>query len=196
MRLLLLDNYDSFTYNLYDYLYQADPQMDISVHRNDRLTVQAAIEDFDAFVLSPGPGLPQEAGIMMPLLEQIKGIKPCLGVCLGMQAIAMAYGGRLYNLEQPFHGVSRQIRITQNSDPLWKEIPETFDAGRYHSWVVDQASLPDHLLPSSVDDTGLIMSLYVADTPLHAVQFHPESIMTPFGLQMIRNFIEIAKKHC
>lgn len=192
MHILLLDNYDSFTYNLADHLFKAAPELPVTVCRNDQLTVEEAMR-YDVFVLSPGPGLPVNAGIMPALLAAIDGQKPVLGICLGMQAIAEHYGGSLYNLPKVYHGLSRSVRVIDDNDGIYKGIPETFTAGRYHSWAVNTADLPDVLTGSAMDDDGVLMSLYHRKHPVHGLQYHPESIMTPSGVDLIANFIELCK---
>jgi len=193
MRLLILDNYDSFTYNLYDYACRVQAGFEIDVIRHDMITLEEAAV-YDAFIFSPGPGLPPDAGILLPLIAQVCDTKPSLGVCLGLQAIAMVYGARLKNLTQVTHGLARANNILILDDPLYESIENPFIAGRYHSWVVDQCTLPDSLSITATDEMGEIMSLSHENGYCFAVQYHPESIMTPQGQLIISNFLNIAKE--
>lgn len=185
MKILLLDNFDSFTYNLYQYAAQF---ANVDVVRNDGLTLADAAQ-YDAFILSPGPGLPKDAGIMPKLIRQYYMSKPMLGVCLGMQAIAEAFGGKLINLEKVYHGIKRPVTITKPSDSLFTGIPTIFNAGRYHSWAVDMDHLPSGIEITAVDNDGIAMALTHKTFPVKGVQFHPESIMTEYGLKLVANFI-------
>ncbi len=191
MNLLVLDNYDSFTYNLVQYL---EDLLDgaVTVRRNDAIGPEEAAR-FDAIVLSPGPGLPAEAGIMPELIRALAGRRPILGVCLGHQAIAEAFGGSLINLKEVYHGKETDIHICVADEPLFEGLPDPFRAGRYHSWVVDGATLPEVLEVTATDAAGRIMALRHRTLPLHGVQFHPESIMTPHGKQMLANWLAFAK---
>lgn len=186
MKILVLDNYDSFTYNLVQYVQELLEQK-IDVYRNDAISLEA-VEAYDAVILSPGPGLPGEAGIMPTLIQQYASTKPILGVCLGHQAIGEAFGAALLNLEDVYHGIETAITRTGVEEPLFKGLPDHFQAGRYHSWVVQKNSLPAELLITAVDDRGEIMAMRHRDYNLRGVQFHPESIMTPEGKQMLQNF--------
>ncbi|MDX1479393.1 MAG: aminodeoxychorismate/anthranilate synthase component II [Saprospiraceae bacterium] len=188
MRLLLLDNYDSFTYNLVA-AFAGCAQVEVVVRRNDAISVDDAAP-FDALAFSPGPGLPDQAGIMMSLIERYAETKPMFGVCLGLQALALVCGGELYNLEQVCHGVSTMVHVQDASDPLFRKVPGQFAAGRYHSWALDPARLPANLRVTATDAEGVIMAVRHAAYPLFGVQFHPESIMTPLGPALIKNFIE------
>lgn len=183
MRVLLLDNYDSFTYNLYHYL--EGESVETVVCRNDEIATDRALS-YDALVLSPGPGLPSEAGIMNKLIEQWPEHKPVLGICLGLQAIVEVYGGTLRNLESVIHGRSTVARKLTD-DFLFDRIPHTFEVGHYHSWVAD--TLPDDMETIAVNEQNLIMAVRHKHRPIRAVQFHPESVLTPFGRTMIRNWI-------
>jgi len=187
MKILLLDNYDSFTYNLLQLLHEAGAS-DVSVVRNDGLSPEAAA-DFDAFVISPGPGLPEEAGITTELIRRYGPVKKILGVCLGMQAMAVACGGALRQPGEILHGEQVRIIPAYPADPLFAGMEQGFDAGLYHSWAVDAACLPPALIPTSADSRGVIMSLRHRSYTMCGVQFHPESIMTPMGLRMIRNWL-------
>ncbi len=185
MKVLILDNYDSFTYNLVQYVEEIIGE-EITVKRNDEISLEA-VDDFDVIILSPGPGLPEQAGIMPELLKKYKSSKKILGVCLGHQAIIECFGGEIINLEKVFHGVATEIKQT-NENKLFAGIPKTFKAGRYHSWVGQEKSFPTELVITAVDNTGEIMALRHKTLPIHAVQFHPESIMTPYGRKMLANF--------
>lgn len=186
-KVLLLDNYDSFTYNLLHYIESSD-DFEVCVFRNDEITLEE-VANYDLIVLSPGPGLPKDAGILLPLIKKYASSKKILGVCLGMQAIAETFGASLNNLDRVYHGVSTPIQILQNQDVLFKNIPENIQVGRYHSWVVAKDTLPDTLQITSQDANGLIMSFTHTKYPVFGVQFHPESILTPFGKQLISNFL-------
>lgn len=186
--LLLLDNYDSFTYNLLQYLEEII-QEEIAVFRNDELTVEEA-GLYDRFVLSPGPGLPEEAGILLPLIQTYASTKPMLGVCLGHQAISMSFGGQLRQLNQVLHGVSREVVVT-HADPLFQGIPAKFPAGRYHSWVPDEASFPPCFDVLARGEEGSIQALKHKEWPLYGVQFHPESVLTPHGKPILENWLKI-----
>ena len=188
MRLLLLDNYDSFTYNLVAAFTQHD-QVEVVVRRNDEIDPEEAAE-YDALAYSPGPGLPEQAGHMLRLIEQYADRKPMFGVCLGLQALGMVCGGRLYNLKQVCHGISAQVQVLQPTDPLFLDLPGRFAAGRYHSWAIDPASMPEKLMVTATTDDGVIMAVRHDEYPLFGVQFHPESIMTPVGPDIIANFIQ------
>lgn len=188
MKTIILDNYDSFTYNLAQYIEEITGQK-VDVFRND----QIALEDmakYDKIVLSPGPGIPDEAGILKPLIKKYGPTKSILGVCLGCQAIAEVYGGSIINLKDVHHGVARRIRVVDYSDYIYKDLPSTFMAGRYHSWVVDDNNLPDSLTVTSRDDSDLIMGLKHTTFDVRGVQFHPESILTEYGMEMLQNWIE------
>ncbi len=186
MKVLVLDNYDSFTYNLVQYIQELLEQ-EIDVYRNDAIALEAVAE-YDAIILSPGPGLPEEAGIMPELIKRYAGQKPILGVCLGHQAIGEAFGAKLHNLEDVYHGIETPIQRTEVEEPLFEGLSAKFQAGRYHSWVVQKDSLPEELIVTAVDERGEIMAMRHRSYNLRGVQFHPESIMTPQGKQMLQNF--------
>jgi anthranilate synthase component 2 len=186
-QILLLDNYDSFTYNLVHLLHEIG-DCHITVQRNDAMQVTDAAY-FDKIILSPGPGIPEEAGILLPLIRHYMSSKPMLGVCLGHQAIAEACGARLLNLSQVFHGVATDILLSSEPGFLFQGVPNTFRAGRYHSWSVEQSSLPDELIVTATDHEGAIMAFQHRQFPMVGVQFHPESIMTEHGKTMLQNFI-------
>lgn len=187
MKIFLLDNYDSFTYNLVHALRDAGAT-DITVVRNDRVDLDA-VDRFDKIVLSPGPGVPEEAGQLLPLIHRYAATKSILGVCLGHQAIAEAFRARIENLTEVFHGVQTPIRVTAPDEPLFTGLADGFLAGRYHSWVVSRNGFPDALEVTAESSDGLIMALRHRVYRVHGIQFHPESILTPVGGIIIRNFL-------
>jgi len=187
--LLLLDNYDSFTWNLRQYLAELTAE-EVQVLRNDELTVEEAGK-YSRIVLSPGPGLPAEAGILLPLIRRYAATKPMLGVCLGHQAITEAFGGKLRQLDQVLHGVVRTVHVCQQ-DPFFDQIPDVFPTGRYHSWVPDKAGFPSVLRILAEDEDGSVMALRHESLPVYGVQYHPESVMTPTGKQLIANWLRIS----
>jgi anthranilate synthase component 2 len=184
-KILLIDNYDSFTYNLVHYL-EYSKDCTVNVLRNDCIELDA-IKKYDSIVISPGPGLPKVAGSLMQVLEQYHSTKKILGVCLGHQAIAEFFGATLYNLQNVFHGVASEI-IVNSDEELYKKIPPKFIVGRYHSWAVSTRNLPDDLQVTSTDSSNIIMSLNHKKYNIKGVQFHPESILTEHGLQIIENW--------
>jgi anthranilate synthase component 2 len=186
MRILLLDNYDSFTWNLQHLL---EPFAEVTVVRNDGISVQDAAA-YDRIVLSPGPGLPSEAGIMPELLAKLMPTHPILGICLGMQAIAEACGGRLFNQPEVQHGVVARCTGTRPVDPLFHGIEQPFDIGLYHSWAVDPDALPTDLQAIAHSEKGVIMALRHMRYNTCGLQFHPESVMTPAGPRIIANWIQ------
>lgn len=190
MRILLLDNYDSFTYNLYQCLRELEAGT-VDIRFNDDISL-AEVADYDAIVLSPGPGLPADAGIMPALIRQYAASKPILGVCLGHQAIAEAFGGQLYNLPRVFHGIATPIRFCDEESPLFQYIPDGFPVGRYHSWAVSRDTFPADLRVTATDGEGTIMALQHRLYPVFGVQFHPESILTPHGNTLLMNFLRLA----
>ena len=187
MKLIVIDNYDSFTYNLV-YAVKRITGLPVKVARNDEVSLDE-ISVFDKIILSPGPGLPSEAGLLTEIIRVFAPSKSILGVCLGHQAIGEVFGGRLVNLTKVFHGVATPVKTTGNLSVLFKGIPESFNAGRYHSWIVDKENLPDCLEITSVDNEGMIMSLRHKELNVEGVQFHPESVLTPLGEKMIENWI-------
>ena len=191
MKILILDNYDSFTYNLVHYI-EDELGAEVDVFRNDEIGLDD-VAAYDLVVLSPGPGVPSEAGIMPELIRRYAGEKVIFGVCLGHQAIGEAFGGTLHNLSRVHHGIETEMRRTDTDDPIFAGVPERFRAGRYHSWVVDPASLPAELAVTATDDTGGIMAMRHRTLPVFGVQFHPESIMTEHGRLMIRNLLTFVK---
>ena len=188
MNILVFDNYDSFTYNLVHYLEKITNKKP-DVFRNDEIALED-IKKYDKIVLSPGPGVPNEAGLLKPLIKEYAASKSIFGVCLGMQAMAEVYGGTLKNLSSVYHGIATPVVQIGNDKIIYKDIPEKFDAGRYHSWIVDNRNLPDCFQISSFDSEGQIMSLFHKDYDLRGVQFHPESVLTPLGEKMIENWLK------
>ncbi len=190
MKILVLDNYDSFTYNLVHYILEiADAS--VSVFRNDAISLEAVAE-YDVIILSPGPGLPADAGIMPALIKQYAGKKSILGVCLGHQAIGEAFGGDLHNLTSVYHGLETPVDIAVPDSVLFADIPSPFMAGRYHSWVVQPEELPEELMVTATAEDGSIMAMRHREFSIYGVQFHPESVMTPYGKKMLANFLKAA----
>ena len=185
MKILLFDNYDSFTYNLLHILKELGA--DTEVHRNDKISLEE-VDRFDKILLSPGPGIPSEAGILLPLIHKYSPTKSILGVCLGEQAIGEVFGGKLINLKEVYHGIQSKIRITAD-DYIFNGLPEEIPVGRYHSWVVDNDSLPDCLEVTAVSAEGYIMAIRHKEYDVRGIQFHPESVLTPDGKKMIENWI-------
>ncbi len=181
----MIDNYDSFTYNLVHYLEDLD--CEVTVKRNDQLTLDE-VEPFEYIVLSPGPGIPDEAGLLKDIIKKYAPTKRIFGVCLGLQAIGEVFGGTLINLDKVYHGVATTITVTKD-DPIFKGLPKNLQVGRYHSWVVD-TNVPEVLEITSVDENGQIMSLRHKEYDVTAVQFHPESVLTPEGKQMLKNWLD------
>ena len=187
MKILVLDNYDSFTYNLVQYIQEIVGHK-VDVFRNDAIDLKA-VAVYDKIILSPGPGLPKDAGIMPALIKKYAPTKHIFGVCLGHQAIGEAFGGTLHNIEKVYHGVATPIKIVDGSALMFRGLPPVIEAGRYHSWVVERPNLPDCLQITAVDEQGVIMAMRHRDYNVRGVQFHPESVMTPHGKKMIRNFL-------
>ena len=188
MKILVLDNYDSFTYNLVQMIEQIIGEK-VDVFRNDQINLEN-IEKYDKIVLSPGPGIPSEAGILLELIKKYAPTKSILGVCLGQQAIAEAFGGSLINLSEIFHGVATNAKTIKKDAKLLRNLPEILEVGRYHSWAVNPEDFPAQLEITSVDENGMIMSLQHKNYDVHAVQYHPESILTPEGKKIIENFLQ------
>ena len=191
MKILILDNYDSFTYNLVHMVEDITGEYP-AVFRNDEITVEA-INEYDLIILSPGPGIPDEAGILKETIKTYAGKKPIFGVCLGLQAITEVFGGSLENMDEVFHGVATTMSVTDKDAIIYKDLPKEFEAARYHSWIASKSDFPEELKITSVDEFGDIMSLEHKKHNICAVQFHPESILTPLGEKMVRNFIEANK---
>lgn len=188
MKILIVDNYDSFTYNLVHMVEDITGKKP-KVFRNDEITI-SEISTYDLLILSPGPGIPDEAGILKQVIKTYAGKKPIFGVCLGLQAITEVFGGQLENLEEVFHGVATKIKITNTKAEIYKNLPQEFEAARYHSWIASPNNFPEELEITSVDESGSIMSIQHKKHKISAVQYHPESVLTPLGKQIIQNFIE------
>ena len=192
MNIVIIDNYDSFTYNLAHLVRQLGAS--VTVYRNDQFEM-SQLEPFDKIIRSPGPGIPSEAGLLLDVVRTYAGRKPILGVCLGHQAIAEVFGARLTNLAEVYHGVATEG--TQfNNDVVFEGLPQRIVMGRYHSWVVDRAGFPDCLQVTAVSDDGQIMALRHKQLDVHGIQFHPESVLTPMGGQMVRNWMETPCNNC
>ena len=186
MKTVIIDNYDSFTYNLAHLVKELGAE--VSVVRNDQFRL-SELKPFDKIILSPGPGIPTEAGLLMDVIDAYASVKPILGVCLGHQAIGEYFGGKLTNLSQVFHGIASTISITA-PDYIYKELPAQVQMGRYHSWVVDNEGLPDCLEVTSVSEEGQIMSLRHKQYDVRGIQYHPESVLTPEGRKLIANSLK------
>ncbi len=184
-KIALIDNYDSFTYNLSHLVKELNAS--VTVLRNDRFCMKE-LEPFDKILLSPGPSIPKEAGMLLDVIRTYAGIKPILGVCLGEQAIGEAFGGRLINLKEVFHGVQTPIKICKD-DYLFSGLPEEILVGRYHSWVVDPHNLPEELGITACCAQGYVMALRHKTFDIRGIQFHPESVLTPQGRQIIQNWL-------
>ncbi len=187
MKILVFDNYDSFTYNLVQMI-KEQSNATVEVFRNDEIPLEA-IEAYDKILLSPGPGIPSESGLLLPLIKTYAATKSILGVCLGQQAIAEAFGGSLTNLSKVYHGIATPVELIGASN-LFEELPKTFQVGRYHSWVVNEEDLPAELKVTSKDAEGYIMSLEHTSYDVKGVQYHPESILTPEGAKIIGNWLK------
>ena len=184
-KILVIDNYDSFTYNLVHYL--EDLNCEVTVYRNDEFELDE-IAHFDKILLSPGPGIPDEAGLLKPVIAKYGSTKSIFGVCLGQQAIGEVYGGTLSNLDKVYHGVATKVKTVVDDEILFQGLEKEFEVGRYHSWVVD-ATLPEDLEATSFDENGQVMSLRHKTFDVRGVQFHPESVLTPVGEKILRNWL-------
>ncbi len=184
--ILVIDNYDSFTYNLVHYLEDLD--CEVTVYRNDEFDLNE-IAHFDKILLSPGPGIPDEAGLLKAVIQKYGPTKSIFGVCLGQQAIGEVYGGTLSNLDKVYHGVATTVKTIVNDELLFDGLEPTFEVGRYHSWVVD-ANVPNVLEITSIDENGQVMSLRHKTYDVRGVQFHPESVLTPDGKKMLENWVK------
>jgi anthranilate synthase component 2 len=193
MRILVFDNYDSFTYNLV-HLVEKITHARVDVFRNDEIPLEN-IKVYDKIILSPGPGVPVEAGLLLPLIKEYAATKSILGVCLGHQAIGEAFGGKLINLSTVYHGVALPIQVKSEESAgrsrLFKGLPDSFEVGRYHSWVVSDENFPDELEVTARDNNHLIMALQHKKYDIQGVQFHPESVLTPNGEKIMRNWLGI-----
>ena len=191
-KILVFDNYDSFTYNLV-HLVEKITHSTVDVYRNDQIPLEK-VNEYDKIILSPGPGIPQEAGLLLPLIKQYAPTKSILGVCLGHQAIGEAFGGKLINLASVYHGVATSIKVIrkekENAPNLFGDLPDEIEVGRYHSWIVSEKDFPEELEITAIDHNGYIMALQHKTYDLQAVQFHPESVLTPQGEAMMRNWLQ------
>jgi len=192
MKILVFDNYDSFTYNLV-HLVEKILHQKVDVYRNDEIALEK-VKDYDKIILSPGPGIPVEAGLLLPLIKEYASSKPILGVCLGHQAIGEAFGGKLVNLSTVYHGVATEIQVgSQKSgvrSELFKGLPDKIEVGRYHSWVVSDENFPEELEITVRDENNYIMGLQHKKFDVQGVQFHPESVLTPKGEEIMRNWLK------
>ena len=189
-KVLVIDNYDSFTYNLVHSI-EKILGYDVDVVRNDKLTLED-VEPYEYIFISQGPGIPKEAGLTLEIIKSYYKTKKIFGVCLGLQSIVVALGGKLENLKKVFHGIESDMQQTDKKSIIFNNIEPTFKAGRYHSWVAEKTEIPSELIVTSIDETGEVMSIQHKEFPVYAVQFHPESIMTPEGDLMIENFLKLS----
>jgi len=189
MKILVFDNYDSFTYNLV-HLVEKITHEKVDVYRNDQIALEN-VKEYDKIILSPGPGIPEEAGLLLPLIKEYAATKSILGVCLGHQAIGEAFGGKLTNLSTVYHGVAMPIQIDRKKkSDLFQDLPDTIEVGRYHSWIIDENSFPEDLEITARDENNYIMALQHKKYDVQGVQFHPESILTPDGEVIMRNWLK------
>jgi anthranilate synthase component 2 len=192
MNILILDNYDSFTYNLV-HMVEKITGNSPAVFRNNEINI-SDIRNYDMIMLSPGPGIPDEAGILKEVIKTYAGVKPIFGICLGLQAITEVFGGKIINLDEVFHGVATEMKVTDPSATIFKEVSETFLAARYHSWAATDEGFPEEIQVTARDEDGLIQAIEHKIFPISAVQFHPESILTEVGEQLVTNFINAHSK--
>ena len=192
MNILILDNYDSFTYNLV-HMVEKITGNSPAVFRNNEINI-SDIRNYDMIMLSPGPGIPDEAGILTEVIKTYAGVKPIFGICLGLQAITEVFGGKIINLDEVFHGVATEMKVTDPSATIFKEVSETFLAARYHSWAATDEGFPEEIQVTARDEDGLIQAIEHKIFPISAVQFHPESILTEVGEQLVTNFINAHSK--
>jgi anthranilate synthase component 2 len=190
MKILVFDNYDSFTYNLV-HLVEKILRQKVEVFRNDKIEL-GKVKNYDKIILSPGPGIPEEAGLLLPLIKEYASTKSILGVCLGHQAIGEAFGGKLVNLSTVYHGVATEVRSEKLAikSELFEGLPERFEVGRYHSWIVSDEHFPDELEVTARDDNNFIMALQHKKYDVQGVQFHPESVLTPEGALIMKNWLK------
>lgn len=186
MKTVIIDNYDSFTYNLAHLVKELGTEVDVL--RNDKFELEE-LEKYDKIILSPGPGIPEEAGLLLEVIRTYAGRKPILGVCLGEQAIGQAFGGKLTNLSEVFHGIQTDVKI-KNKDYIFSGLPTEIPVGRYHSWVVDTEEFPEELVITAISSEGQIMALKHQEYDVHGIQFHPESVLTPDGKQIVGNWLK------
>ena len=184
--IVIIDNYDSFTYNLAHLVKELGAEVDVL--RNDKFELEE-LEKYDKIILSPGPGIPEEAGLLLEVIRTYAGRKPILGVCLGEQAIGQAFGGKLTNLSEVFHGIQTNVKI-KNKDYIFDGLPTEIPVGRYHSWVVDTEGFPEELVITAISSEGQIMALKHREYDVHGIQFHPESVLTPDGKQIVGNWLK------
>ena len=191
MKILIFDNYDSFTYNLV-HVVEKIIHAKVDVYRNDKISLEK-IKEYDKIILSPGPGIPVESGLLLPLIKEYAPSKSILGVCLGHQAIGEVFGGSLTNLSTVFHGVATKIKVdearTQSDNDVFNDLPGELEVGRYHSWIVNRDTFPKELEITAEDENGYIMGLRHKTYDVQGVQFHPESVLTPMGEKMMRNWL-------
>ena len=192
MKILILDNYDSFTYNLVHMVEKITGNFP-AVFRNDEISIEA-VGNYDVIMLSPGPGIPDEAGILKDVIRTYAGKKPIFGVCLGLQAITEVFGGKIINMNDVYHGVATEMKVIDKNAIIFKDIPETFLAARYHSWGATDEGFPNELKVTARDEDGLIQAIEHQTYNISAVQFHPESILTEVGEQLVTNFIKAVAK--
>lgn len=185
-KVLVIDNYDSFTYNLVHLLQELDQAYEVV--RNDKFALED-VANYDKILLSPGPGIPEEAGLLLDVIRTYAPTKSILGICLGQQAIAEVFGGKLYNMPKPLHGVATDIIVTDEEEVLFKDFPRNSKIGRYHSWAVDKEALPAELKITALDSDGVIMALTHREYDVRGMQFHPESVLTDNGKKLIENWI-------
>ena len=185
MKIAVIDNYDSFTYNLVHYL--EDINADVVVFRNDEFEL-SELEHFDRIILSPGPGIPDDAGLLKEVIKKYAATKSIFGVCLGLQAIGEVYGAKLTNLKKVYHGVATKVTKIED-DFIFNNLPDEIEVGRYHSWVISNENLPEDLIVTSRDENGQIMSLKHAFFNIRGVQYHPESVLTPYGKKILENWL-------
>lgn len=193
MKILVFDNYDSFTYNLV-HLVEKITDVKVEVHRNDQIPLER-VKAYDKIILSPGPGIPEEAGLLLPLIKEYAATKSILGVCLGHQAIGEAFGGTLVNLSTVYHGVATPVNVKKENSKvksyLFEGLPDEFEVGRYHSWVVSNDNFPEELEITAEDENGIIMALQHKTYDVQGVQFHPESVLTPRGEAILKNWLKV-----
>lgn len=189
MKIMVLDNYDSFTYNIVQYVRELSG-LKVEVFRNDQIDIQG-VSAFDKIIISPGPGVPRDAGITLPMIRELAPTKSIFGVCLGCQAIAESYGGELLNLDKVYHGVSTYMKVEVGDELIFRDVPESFTAGRYHSWVIREDKLPGSIEVTARDEEGMIMAVRHREYDLRGVQFHPESVLTRYGKQMLMNWLGV-----
>jgi anthranilate synthase component 2 len=187
-KILVFDNYDSFTYNLV-HLVEKLLRQKVEVHRNDKIPLEK-VKEYDKIILSPGPGIPEEAGLLLPLIKEYAASKSILGVCLGHQAIGEAFGGKLTNLSTVYHGVATPVKIIKTGG-LFEGLSEELEVGRYHSWVISEEGFPNDLEVTARDENNYIMALRHKTLDVQGVQFHPESVLTPKGEQILKNWLKV-----